>query len=73
LNALKDQQKNLFFLIISRFIETLSDYYSKSDEEKKKFSPNWYKWTSERLEDILLTVNILTKSKILNFYLIIYF
>lgn len=57
LNALKDQQKSLFFTIISRFIETLNAYLNKLEDERKELSPHWFKWMSERFEDVLLIHN----------------
>ncbi|CAF0760628.1 unnamed protein product, partial [Brachionus calyciflorus] len=64
LNSLREQQKNLFFIIIERFFAILSDYLTKLElkiedtEQGETFkSPNWFKWVSERFEDFLLTHN----------------
>ena len=65
LNALKDQQKSLFFTIISRFIETLNAYLNKLEDERKELSPHWFKWMSERFEDVLLIVQ---KKFLFHFY-----
>lgn len=65
LNSLKEQQKNLFLVIIKNFMETLTEHSAKPDVEIKledgakplsSDSPYWTKWTSERFEDIFLWV-----------------
>ena len=67
LNLLKEQQKNLFTVIVKRFIETLSEHSAKPDVEIKVEagektlicdSAYWMKWASDRFEDIFLAVNI---------------
>ena len=57
LNLLKEQQKKLFILIIKRFIEVLSEHLTNNEMKTEESSPHWLKWTSERLEDIFMTVS----------------
>ncbi len=73
LNALKDQQHQLFLLVVQRFIEVINERLKKPDVEVKMedgtaadptMNQFWLKWISERLEDVLLTVN---NAIILNF------
>lgn len=65
LNSLKTQQKELFYLLIERFVDKLTQYLIVSDiknEDGVKMevtSPYFYKWAIERFEDILLTVILL--------------
>lgn len=63
LNRLKEQQKQLFMIVIKRFIEIISDHLNKPHikiEENEipslDSNPNWIKWIGERFEDFLITV-----------------
>lgn len=53
LNTLRDQQKELFYLIIERFVTRLNDSLANPEER----ASHLHKWSIERFEDILLTVN----------------
>ena len=66
LNTLKDQQQQLFILVVQRFIEVLNEKLNRPDvdvkiEDGEKIdpcsNPHWLKWTIERFEDVLLMVN----------------
>jgi hypothetical protein len=63
LSALKEKQKELFFTIVDEFVETLSDHFSKSENDEMitetdaTTTKHWFKWISERFEDILMTYN----------------
>ena len=61
LNNLKEQQKQLFFIIIKKFIQIITEHLNapdiKTEEgEKPVTGPHWLKWIGERFEDFLLTV-----------------
>ena len=62
LNNLKEQQKQLFFIIIKKFIHIITEHLNTQDiktEEGEKpvlIGPHWLKWIGERFEDFLLTV-----------------
>lgn len=62
LNELKKQQKDLFFIIIKNFVETMNTYFATSeikteDGENPIYGKFWIKWIGERFEDFLLTHN----------------
>jgi len=63
LNSLKSQQKELYFLLIERFVYKLGAHLNpiniKQEDGVKMCgeSPHFFKWASERFEDILLTHN----------------
>ncbi len=63
LNCLKEQQKQLFLIIIKRFIQIITEHLQmpeiKLEEGQKSDVSNssyWLKWIGERFEDFLLTV-----------------
>lgn len=64
LNTMRTQQKELFFTLIERFVDKLTQHLTQPSvkieegEELKMLgdSPYFFKWASERFEDILLTV-----------------
>ena len=61
LNILRRQQKDLFFIIINKFIQIVNAYFNTSyikteDGEKPIHGNFWLKWIGERFEDFLLTV-----------------
>lgn len=69
LNSLKRQQKDLFFLVVDRFVERLTQHLNNSSalsqvkiEEGAKVpfadGPHFYKWALERFEDVILSVII---------------
>ena len=66
LNRLKEQQKQLFMIVIKRFIDIITEHLNRPNikteeaEVKKSVenSPNWIKWIGERFEDVLITVII---------------
>ena len=61
LNSLKELQKQLFLIVIKRFITILTDHMNKSksdfNESSIESSEHWLKWIGERFEDFLITVN----------------
>lgn len=65
LNSLRTQQKELFFLIIDRFVDKLTRHLvapSVKVEDGEKMAgdgPYFFKWVVERFEDVILTVIIL--------------
>lgn len=62
LNMLKKQQKELFLIIIKKFVEIINVHQfapdiKTEDGEKRVYGPFWIKWIGERFEDFLLTHN----------------
>lgn len=62
LNMLKKQQKELFLIIIKKFVEIINMHecapdIKTEDGEKRLYGPFWIKWIGERFEDFLLTHN----------------
>lgn len=55
LNMLKKQQKELFRIIINKFVEVI-DEHSQNDAASVE-KPYWLKWVGERFEDFLLMHN----------------
>lgn len=78
LNTLRSQQKDLFFLLIEKFVEKLTRHLSAPPavpnlkvEEGEKMAgdgPFFYKWSIERFEDVILTVKYNSKIKFLMNY-----
>jgi len=62
LNSLKEQQKQLFLIVIKRFITIITEYLNKpklepDEKPAEGLSEHWLKWISERFEDFLITHN----------------
>jgi len=57
LNALKDEQKRLFLIVFTNFIELINKFIAKSGETSKEkiFAQTQFKWIYERFQDVLLT------------------
>jgi len=55
--VLKEQQKTLFFLVIDRFIDLISNHLTNTEKMEDSGSKYWLKWINDRVEDILLTVS----------------
>ena len=78
LNSLKEQQKQLFLIVIKRFITIITEYLNKpklepDEKPAEGLSEHWLKWISERFEDFLITVNYFFNSFILIKYFLIDF
>lgn len=67
LNSLREQQKELFSIVIKRFIVIITEHLNKSNIKTEmsetetasiETSTHWIKWIGERFEDFLITVNI---------------
>lgn len=62
LNTLRAQQKDLFFLLIERFVDRLTRHLTmpvikvEAGEKAVSDGPFFLKWTIERFEDLILTV-----------------
>ena len=57
LNNLKEQQKTLFFLVIDRFVDLISNHLANTEKMEESGSKYWLKWINDREEDILLSVS----------------
>lgn len=54
LKLLKQQQKNLFDIVIKQFIYIINEFDNIENENEKKYK---LKWINERFEDFLLVVS----------------
>jgi hypothetical protein len=59
LNALKDEQKRLFLIVFTNFIELINKFIANAGETSKEkiVAQTKFKWIYERFEDVLLTVS----------------
>jgi len=66
LNSLREQQKELFSIVIKRFIVIITEHLNKSNIKTEmsetetasiETSTHWIKWIGERFEDFLITHN----------------
>jgi nuclear cap-binding protein subunit 1 len=62
LEAAFGDQKRIFLIIFQRFIMILSEHLVKCDTDGRDYNTDWYRWTIGRLQQVFLTVNILTIS-----------
>lgn len=57
LDSLQSEQKNLFLIILQRFIMILTEHIQSCEAEGKSFRNYWYFWTMSRLQEVLFLVS----------------
>jgi hypothetical protein len=58
LKLLREQQRQLFFIIIKHFIDIINECSLKTDGDVNK---HWNKWVVERFQDFVLRVSFFFK------------
>ncbi|OTF74987.1 nuclear cap-binding protein subunit 1-like protein [Euroglyphus maynei] len=57
LDSLQSEQKNLFLIILQRFIMILTEHIQSCEADGKSFRNYWYFWTMSRLQEVLFLYN----------------
>lgn len=50
-------QKQLFLIVFQRFIMILTEHIVRSEQQQTDLNTQWFKYTTERLREILITNN----------------
>lgn len=56
LDSAQSEQKNLFLIILQRFIMILTEHIQSCEAHGKSFRNYWYFWTMSRLQEVLFLV-----------------
>ncbi|XP_046913339.2 nuclear cap-binding protein subunit 1 [Dermatophagoides farinae] len=57
LDSAQSEQKNLFLIILQRFIMILTEHIQSCEAHGKSFRNYWYFWTMSRLQEVLFLYN----------------